>query len=126
VDRREFVSGIALGLLTAPLHRRRAAMSLVLTTGVLLVLMPGCATLANTPAQDLARSRWTACRTQVTDTELQRVQPDGRISFWYSGPGDEQAMRECLRRTAKGGPVLPESISEARPGETAGGGAGGM
>ena len=100
----------------SPLRRRRAAMSMVLTTRIiLLVFMSGCATLANMPAQDLALSRWTACRTQVTGTDLRWVQPDGRIVFWNNGPGDDQAMRECLRRMAKDGPVLPEPVSESRP-----------
>jgi hypothetical protein len=105
------------------LRRRRARASLLVTAGALAVLAAGCASLANTPAQDLAGSRWASCRTQVTGTELNRIQTDGRITFWSTGPGAGQAMLECLRRAAKDGPALPEPVSDFRPG---GGGGGGM
>ena len=85
----------------------------------------GCASLADTPAQDLARSRWTTCHQDVTGAELKSVQPDGRISFWYSGTSDARSMLECLQQAAKTGPSLPEPISEARPGGSGGGGGGG-
>jgi hypothetical protein len=105
----------------SPLRRRRAAMSLILAAGVLSVLISGCASLANTPEQDLALSRWTACRTQVPGADLRRVQTDGRIFFWFSGPGDAQAMVACLGGAGKDGPALPEATPEPRTG-----GGGGM
>jgi hypothetical protein len=43
------------------------------------------------------------------------VQPDGRIVFWYFGPGDRQDMLECLGRAAKTGPALPEPIADSLP-----------
>jgi len=106
------------------LRRRGAATLLIVARGVLAVLAVGCASLANTPAQDLAWSRWAACRTQVTGAELNWIQLDGRIAFWYGGPSDGQAMLECLGRAAKDGPALPAPTSESRP--SGGGGDGGM
>jgi hypothetical protein len=108
----------------SPLRRRRASMSRGLTAGVLSLLVSSCASLANTPAQDLAWSRWSACSTQVTGAQFRRVQTDGRIYFWYNGSGDAGAMLECLKRASKDGPPLPDPISDPRPG--GGGGGGGM
>jgi hypothetical protein len=108
----------------SPLRRQRAAMSLALTAGVLSVLISGCASLANTPEQDLAWSRWTACRTQVPGADIRRVQTDGRIFFWFSGPGDAQAMVACLQQAGKDGPALPDPAPEPRSGGGGGGGGG--
>ncbi len=87
-----------------------------------LALAAGCASLVDTSAQELARSRWTVCHARVTGTELDTVQRDGRISFWYSGAGESQTMLECLREAAKMGPDLPEPIAQLRPGGSGGGG----
>jgi hypothetical protein len=97
-------------------------MSRTLTAGVLLLLVSSCASLANTPAQDLALSRWSACSARVTGAQLRRVQTDGRIYFWYSGPGDAEAMLECFKQASKDGPALPDPIPDPRPGGGAGGG----
>ena len=85
----------------------------------------GCASFVDTPAQDLARSRWSTCHRDVTGAELKSVQPDGRISFWNSGTSDARSMLECLDQAAKTGPSLPPPISEARPAGSGGGGGGG-
>jgi hypothetical protein len=90
---------------------------------IALLVIAGCAAFANTPAQDLALSRWTICRARATSTEIKSVQLDGRISFVYSEPGDNQNMLACLRQAGKDGPALPEPVSEGRAG---GGGGGGM
>ena len=105
-----------------PVSQWRVLTALGVTRAAISLLLAGCASFQNTPAQDLAWSRWTACRAQVTDTEVNRVQLDGRISFWYSGPGQRQSMLECLRQAAKDGPSLPEAVGDPRPG----GGGGGM
>lgn len=89
-----------------------------------LLVTAGCAALANTPAQDLAWSRWTICRARATSTDIKTVQLDGRISFVYSAAGDNQTVLACLRQAGKDGPALPEPVSEARVGS--GGGGGGM
>jgi hypothetical protein len=98
---------------------------LIVMTTVVSLLTAGCVSLANTPAQDLAWSRWTACRAQVAGTDLKTIQLDGRIVFWYSGPGDGQAMLACLRSAVSGGDNLPEPLSELRQGGGGGGGGGG-
>jgi hypothetical protein len=106
------------------LRRRRAPLPLMLTAAVWL-FMPGCASLGNTPEQEVAWSRWEACQSRVGGTELNTVQVDGRISFWYGTGGDRQGALDCLRQVAKGGPVLPEPLAQPFPGGS-GGGAGGM
>src|SRR5262245_38923110 len=81
---------------------------------VLLGVCGGCASLADTPAQELALSRWTTCHQSVTGAELKRVQPDGRITFWYSGTSAGRSMLECLQQAAKNGPNQPGPMPEAR------------
>ena len=93
----------------------RATAARVMASGILSLLGAGCASVANTPAQDLAWNRWHACHARIAGTEIRTVQMDGRISFWYLGPGDRQAMIECLRQAATAGPALPEPIGESLP-----------
>ena len=95
-------------------HQPRATTALVIATAALSLLANGCASLVNTPAQDVAWNRWKICHTQATGTEIRTVQSDGRIVFWYYGPGDRQAMLDCLRR-ANTGLVLPEPIADSLP-----------
>jgi len=90
-----------------------------------LSVLSGCSLLTDTPAQETAWSRWTVCHTKVGGTELNSVQRDGRITFWYSGAGDGESMLECLRAAAKTGPALPEPVAQLRPGGSGGGGGGG-
>ena len=94
-------------------HQRRA--TTVIAIAALLLLANGCASLVNTPAQDVAWNRWRICQTQATGTEIRNVQLDGRIVFWYYGPGDRQAMLDCLRRASNTGPALPEPIADSLP-----------
>ena len=96
-------------------QQRRATTALVIATSALSLLANGCASLVNTPAQDLAWTRWRICQTQATGTEIRTVQLDGRIAFWYYGPGDRQAMLDCLRRASNTGPALPEPIADSLP-----------
>jgi hypothetical protein len=84
-------------------------------TAAVGILLAACASLHNTPAQDLAWSRWAVCRAQISGADIRAVQLDGRISFWCDGVGDGFAMRDCLRQAAKDGPVLPEPLFEVRP-----------
>jgi hypothetical protein len=87
------------------------------STSILLgLLMANCAALKNTPAQDEAWSRWAACRSQVTGSDIRSVQLDGRITFWSNGADDGRAMRDCLARAGKNGAALPEAIYAIRPG----------
>ena len=96
-------------------QQRRATTVLVIATAALSLLANGCASLVNTPAQDLAWTRWRICQTQAPGTEIRNVQLDGRIMFWYYGPGDRQLMLDCLRRAANTGPALPEPIADSLP-----------
>jgi hypothetical protein len=87
------------------------------STSILLGLFTAnCAALKNTPAQDEAWSRWAACRSQVTGSDIRSVQLDGRITFWSNGADDGRSMRDCLARAGKNGPALPEAIYSIRPG----------
>jgi hypothetical protein len=85
------------------------------TSIIVALLMADCSALKNTPAQDEASSRWAACRSQVTGSEIRIVQLDGRIMFWSNGTYDGRSMLDCLARAAKNGPALPEAIYEIRP-----------
>ena len=96
-------------------HPRRATTALVIATTALSLLANGCASLVNTPAQDVAWSRWRICHTQARGSEIRTVQLDGRIAFWYYGPGDRQVMLDCLRRAANTGLALPEPIADSLP-----------
>ena len=102
---------------------RPARVSLIVTA-VWSILTAACASLHNTPEQDLAWSRWTTCRAKVPGTEINTIQLDGRISFWYNALSDGRAMSDCLAQVAKDGPALPEPKSEPRPGGGSGGGGG--
>jgi hypothetical protein len=104
-----------IGTIGCLLHERRAPIALIILATALSLLAAGCASLANTPAQDLAWSRWNICHPQAIGTEIRTVRLDGRISFWYYGPGDRQAMLDCLRRAASTGPALPEPVGESLP-----------
>ncbi len=92
-------------------RRWLASMSIILA-----LLMADCAALKNTPAQDEAWSRWAACRSQVTGSDIRIVQLDGRITFWSNGADDGRSMLDCLARAGKNGPALPEAIYAIRPG----------
>ena len=52
---------------------RALALGLLVTLG-----SAGCATMANTPAQDLAWERWRACD-RFTTISLERIEMDGRL-----------------------------------------------
>jgi len=79
------------------------------------LLMAGCSAVKNTPAQDEAWSRWAACGSQVTGSDIRFVQLDGRIIFWSNGGFDGRSMLDCLARAGKNGPALPEALYELRP-----------
>ncbi len=79
-------------------------------------LMVACSTVKNTPAQDEAWNRWTACRSQVPGAEIRNVQLDGRISFWANGAFQGRSMLDCLARAGTNGPALPEATYATWPG----------
>jgi len=85
------------------------------TSIIVALLMADCSAVKNTPAQEEAWSRWAACRSQVTGSDIRIVQLDGRIMFWSNGAYDGRSMLDCLARAEKNGPALPEAIYEIRP-----------
>ena len=59
-----------------------------------LVLLLGACAIANTPQQDLAYARWAKCNSSFP-VVLERVDLDGRITFWLSN-GRSQEVLQCL------------------------------
>jgi hypothetical protein len=49
-----------------------------------IALFLGACAVANTPQQDLAYERWAKCN--VLLVQLERIAPDGQITFEFSGP----------------------------------------
>jgi hypothetical protein len=66
---------------------------------LLALLLSGCATFANTPAQDRTWAAYEACRDRVPrNIQVTRVEPDGR--YWYQWVGSPYGMgvlQECMR-----------------------------
>lgn len=72
--------------------------SIELSLLVLMVTAAGCATLRNTPAQDLAWERWKTCDHFAAIT-LERIDPDGRLVV--NGYASEAApFTACVREAA--------------------------
>lgn len=97
------------------LARRRSALPPGGFIAVALVTA-ACAVPTNTPAQDLAYTRWRLCERGIVGVQLRRVATDGRISFWHRGPADRASALGCLERAGQGGVQLPEPVSEPVPG----------
>jgi hypothetical protein len=74
----------------------------------LALALGACATLANTPEQNLAYERWAQCsRPSVT---LQWVSVDGQITFLYANPVDRRDVVQCLSDAGRIGPPLPPPV----------------
>ena len=74
----------------------------------LALALGACATLANTPEQNLAYERWPKCsRSSVT---LQSVSIDGQITFFYANPVDGRDVAQCLSDAGRTGPPLPPPV----------------
>ncbi len=65
---------------------------------MLIVMAVGCATLRNTPAQDLAWERWKTCDHFVA-VALERIDPDGRIVV-KAYESEAAAFTACVREAA--------------------------
>jgi hypothetical protein len=77
---------------------RRAAIVftlLVSTAG----LVGACASVANTPEQELAYQRWRKC-SDYPDISLKEIRPDGQIWVTYSGPSALSAWQACIKAAA--------------------------
>ena len=75
---------------------------------VLAILLGACATIANTPQQDLAYAQWAKCNSSFP-VVLERVDLDGRITFWLSNGRSQEAL-QCLAAASHTGPLLPEPL----------------
>ena len=71
-------------------------------------LFLGACAIANTPQQDLAYARWAKCSAPYVS--LERVDPDGRITFKISNEGSRQETLRCLAEAGRTGPSLPEPV----------------
>ena len=72
---------------------------------LVVIVLGGCAG-GNTPLQDLAYERWGRCGSPFV--ELERIDPDGRVSFLYSNSSGRQEVLQCLGEAGRTGSPLPE------------------
>ena len=79
----------------------------------LAIFLGACATIANTPQQDLAYARWAKCNSSFP-VVLERVDLDGRITFWLSN-GRSHEVLQCLAAANHTGPLLPEPLGVCPP-----------
>jgi len=80
-----------------------------LKTAFLALALAACATVANTPQQNLAYERWAKCNAPYA--QLERVDLDGRITFLISNSSTRQEVVQCLAAAGQSGPRLPEPIA---------------
>ena len=76
-------------------------------------LFLGACAIANTPQQELAYARWAKCNSSFP-VVLERVDLDGRITFWLSN-GRSQEVLQCLADASRTGPLLPEPLGVCPP-----------
>ena len=79
----------------------------------LAIFLGACATIANTPQQDLAYARWAKCSAPYVS--LERVDLDGRITFKISNEGSRQQVLQCLAEAGRTGSPLPEPVAVYPP-----------
>jgi hypothetical protein len=77
------------------------------------LVLGGCATIANTPQQDLAYERWAKCKSPYV--LLEWVEVDGRITFRYNSASAQQEVLQCLVQASRSGPPLPEPVGVRPP-----------
>ena len=75
------------------------ALKTVVGSGRCALFLGACA-IANTPQQDLDYARWAKCNSSFP-VVLERVDLDGRITFWLSD-GRSQEVLQCLVAAAGG------------------------
>jgi len=90
--------------------------------GRLALLLPaaallgaGCASIQNTPTQDLAYDRWRSCASSLSGTALERVDANGRIVFSFASGWERNHVLECLAQADRTGPPLPEPLPVLLP-----------
>lgn len=65
---------------------------------LVIAVSAGCATMGNTPAQDLAWERWRACD-RFSTISLERIELDGRLIV-TGYESEAHAFTTCVRETA--------------------------
>lgn len=80
----------------------------------LALALGACATVANSPQQNLAYERWSKCASAYV--QLEYISVDGRITFQFSNSADRQAVVQCLADAGRTGPPLPEPVAVRPPG----------
>ena len=68
----------------------------LLTAMLLVALLPACATLQDTPAQQRSWAAFKQCESSFPGVKITRVEPDGRTWFSYQSPAALAAMRACM------------------------------
>lgn len=76
-------------------ERQEAMRSIVLSLLLMVLSVTGCATVHNTPAQDSAWERWTACDHFAT-IALERIDVDGRLVV-AGYPHEVAPFTACMR-----------------------------
>ena len=79
-----------------------------------LALGLGACASTNTPQQDLAYERWAMCGSAFA--QLEGVDLDGRITFFYSDAAGRQQILRCLDEAGRAGSPLPEPRGVRPPG----------
>jgi hypothetical protein len=74
----------------------------------LALAVGACATLANTPEQNLAYERWAQC--SGPSVTLDWVSVDGQIRFLYTTPVDQRDVVQCLSDAGRTGLPLPPPL----------------
>ena len=87
----------------------RTGLDLAIVAAGGLALVLGACAVANTPQQNLAYERWARC--EGSFTELERVDVDGRITFFSTNSSTRDAVFRCLAEASASGPRLPEPIA---------------
>ena len=80
----------------------------------LALVLAGCASLKNTPQQDLAYSRWAKCEPPSGLTDIDRVEPNGRIWFTFYNESERLKVVECLAKAPPSGETLPTPVAVLR------------
>lgn len=88
-------------------------LAVILTSCGSALFLEGCATVANTPQQDLAYERWAKCKGPFV--LLEWVEVDGRITFRYNSASAQQEVVQCLAAANRTGPPLPEPVGVRPP-----------
>jgi hypothetical protein len=100
-------------------RRRRVPLSIA-AASALAMTIAACATVdvKNTPMQAVALDRWQVCRERASGAQLDHIERDGRIHFWYTAGSDRVKILECLTGAAQNRSDLPEPIALLKPGRT--------